>query len=80
MEYIAIYTEVKGGRYKKMKDYYGTKKTFAEDLRRNGYHVVAVLAPEEIKKIQEDENALANNPRMGERLISYIKECMDERR
>jgi len=55
---------------------YNSKKAFAEELRRNGYHVVAVFTPEQITKIQADETPYLNGCKLSERLVAYIKQCM----
>lgn len=77
MTYTAIYTKEKDGTYKSMTDSsYNSKKAFVEDLRRNGYHVTAVLTPEQITDIQTDDTPFLNGCKLSERLAAYIKQCM----
>ena len=75
--YIAIYTTKKGGYYNHMTDGdYTSKEKFADDIKANGWHVVAIVTPEKIEEIKKDQNALTNNLNMSERLINYIQECI----
>lgn len=57
---------------------YTSKNKFASEMRANGCKVVAILTPDKVAEIQKDDEALSNNLNLSERLISYIKECMDE--
>lgn len=53
----AIYKEVKNGSMKDMERTYKTKAQFTEDLRANGYRVIAVLTNEQIAEYKAmDEN------------------------
>lgn len=69
MQYTAIYRRTRNGNITHKTANYPSKKAFAEDLRGNGFKVLEIYAPEQIKIIKSLKYYLINTPAMD-----YVKQ------
>lgn len=72
----AIYKEERNGSMKDMVREYKTKAQFTEDLRGNGFRVLAVLTESDINEIKKMDFAEMVNSNITENVYEYCQQVL----